>query len=379
MLKVANTCISRSWGGLEMSALRWARNLTDRGHEVISVVPEGSRVGREVKEAGLAQVTVPCMTRYFDPRAALKIRSFLKRHEIDVVQAHHSKDLWMLYPALLGWQGPKIFYVSRILFRGTTKRDAFHTLVYKKLAGVIALTEIGKRCFVDGTNVSAEKVRVIPNGFDVRAYDQPGDVRAEVRREFGIGDREIAIGCTSRIDPQKAQFELIEAVRSVSRRTERVKLLIAGEPTYGEGQPYLDFLKRKTTEHGMDSIVIFTGFRSDVPRLLSGLDIFVMPTYEETFGNCLVEAMLAGLACVGTDSGGTPEVLEGGKVGVLVEPRSVESLARALQTLIENEQLRQDLGRRAKTSARQRFDLDKILGQIEDFYLSSLDETQRHA
>ena len=96
-----------------------------------------------------------------------------------------------------------------------------------------------------------------------------------------------------------------------------------------------------------------------------------MPTYEETFGNCLVEAMLAGLACIGTDSGGTPEVLEGGKVGVLVEPRSVESLARAIQTLIENEQLRQDLGGRAKASARQRFDLDKILGQIEDFYLSS--------
>jgi glycosyltransferase involved in cell wall biosynthesis len=374
MLKIANTCISRSWGGLEMSALRWARNLTDRGHEVISVVPEGSRLGREVKEAGLAQVTVPCMTRYFDPRGALKIRSFLKRHEIDVVQAHHSKDLWMLYPALLGWQGPNVFYVSRILFRGTTKRDVFHTLVYKKLTGVIALTEVGKRCFVDGTTVPAEKVRVIPNGFDVRAYDQPKDARTEMRQEFGIGDHEIAIGCTSRIDPQKAQYELIEAVRYVSRRIERLKLLIVGEPTYGEGQPYLDFLKRKTTEHGMDNVVIFAGFTSDVPRLLSGLDIFVMPTYEETFGNCLVEAMLAGLACIGTDSGGTPEVLEGGKVGVLVEARSVESLARALQTLIENEQLRRDLGQRAKRSARQRFDLDKILSQIEDFYLSSLDK-----
>jgi glycosyltransferase involved in cell wall biosynthesis len=372
MLKIANTCLSKSWGGLEMSAVRWARNFSSRGHEVTTIVPEGSRLSEEVKQAGLAQVTVPLMTRYFDPRAALKIKSFLRRRDIDIIQAHHSKDVWMLYPALVGWHGPGLFYVSRILFRGTTKRDIFHRIVYRRLTGVITLTEIGKRCFVEGTRVPGEKVRVIPNGFKVEAYVQPESVRSQVRQGFGIGKGDIAVGCTSRIDPQKAQYELIEAVRSVRRRAENVKLLVVGEPTYGEGQPYLDFLKRKTAEHGMEDVVIFTGFMTDVPRLLTGLDIFVLPTYEETFGNCLVEAMLAGLPCIGTDSGGVPEVLEGGKVGLLVEPRSVDSLARALQTLIENEQIRQDLGRRAQASARERFNIDRILSRIEDFYTSSL-------
>jgi glycosyltransferase involved in cell wall biosynthesis len=372
MLKVANTCLSKSWGGLEMSAVRWAHNLSGRGHEVTTIVPEGSRLSREIKEAGLAQVTVPSMTRYFDPRAALKIRSFLRRHDIDVIQAHHSKDLWMLFPALVGWRGPGLFYVSRILFRGTTKRDIFHRIVYKRLTGVITLTEIGKQCFVEGTRVPGEKVRVIPNGFKVEAYVQPESVRSEVREEFGIEEGDIAIGCTSRIDPQKAQYELIEAVRSVRRRSENVKLLIIGEPTYGEGQPYLEFLKRKTAEFEMEDVVVFAGFVSDVQRLLSGMDIFVLPTYEETFGNCLVEAMLAGLPCIGTDAGGVPEVLEGGKVGLLVEPRSVDSIARALQTLIENERLRHDLGKRAQASARERFNLESILTRIEEFYSSSL-------
>ena len=118
--------------------------------------------------------------------------------------------------------------------------------------------------------------------------------RSKVRHEFGIGDDEIVIGCTSRIDPQKAQLELIEATRTVLGRSERIRLLIVGEPTYGEGRPYLEFLKRKVSEYGLDEVVVFTGFRDDVPEVLSSLDVFVLPTYEETFGNCMVEAMLAG-------------------------------------------------------------------------------------
>jgi glycosyltransferase involved in cell wall biosynthesis len=368
MLRIANTCISKSWGGLEMSALRLAGNLGARGHDVTTIVPEGSRLSTEAKRQGLRQVTVPVLTKYFDPRAAVKIKTFLKRNAVDIIQAHYSKDLWMLYPALLGWKSPRLFYISHMLFRGTTKRDVFHSLVYRELAGVITPTEIGKVCFVKGTRVPAGKVRVIHNGFDTARYNLPPRERIRIREELGITDDEVAIGCTSRIDPQKGQLELIEAVKIALRHYENLKLVIVGEPTLGEGQPYLDFLERKTSEYKIDSRVIFTGFRDDVPQVLQALDIFVMPTYEETFGNCIVEAMLSGLPCIGTDAGGPPEILEGGKVGLLVEPRSAESLARGLQTLIGNPELRQDLGRRARASAAERFNLDRVMKQIEDFY-----------
>jgi glycosyltransferase involved in cell wall biosynthesis len=351
-----------------MSAMRWARNLGVRGHEVHSIVPQGSRLSQEARDRGLKQITVPRMTRYFDPGATVKIKAFIRRNGIDVIQTHTSKDIWMLYPALVGWQAPRLFYVSRILFRKTTKRDWLHRIVYSKLAGVIALTETGRKSFIQGTGIDPEKVRVIPNGFEPGAYDLAVDVRAAARRELGISDDHIAIGCTSRIDRQKGQYELIEAVRVAKRHFSKLMLVIVGEPTLGEGRPYLDFLKRKTEEYGMGDTVIFTGFRDDIPRVLNALDIFALPTYEETFGNCLVEAMLTGLPCIGTDAGGAPEVLEGGKVGLLVEPRSVESLARALETLLENRELRHDLGKRARESARRRFDLANVMKQIEAFY-----------
>jgi glycosyltransferase involved in cell wall biosynthesis len=307
------------------------------------------------------------------------VRSFLGRHAIEIVQAHNSKDLWILYLALAGLARPRLFYTSRILFKNTTKKDWLHSLVYRRLAGVCVLTEVGKRYFAAGTSVPLNRIRVIPNGYDVRLYETGGaagaeraqvraTARAEVRAELGLAEGDLVVGCTSRIDVQKGQYELVEAFRVALRHFSGLKLVLVGEPTFFEGERYLEFLKRKVSEHGLEGKVVFAGFRRDIPRVLSALDIFAMPSYEETFGGCLVEAMLAGLPCVSTDAGGVPEVLEGGKAGLLVEPRSVEGLARALDTLARNPDIRRDLGAQGQQSARRRFDLERVLDQIEDFY-----------
>lgn len=368
MLKIANVCLSRSWGGLEMSALRWSENLARRGHEVRNILVAGSRLSEEARSRGLVQVTVPLMSKSFDPRASGKIRALVGRDGIDVVQAHRSKDLWILWLALVGNSRPKLFYASRMLFKTTTKKDFFHNLVYGRLDGVIVLTEVGKRYFAAATSVPPERITVIPNGFDVKAYELPAGERGVVRGELGLAASDLAVGCTSRIDIQKGQFELVEAFRLVLRHFSNGRLVLVGEPTLHEGRQYMDFLKRKVTEYGLDSKVMLAGFRRDVPRVLSALDVFAMPSYEETFGNCLVEAMLAGLPCVTTDAGGAPEIVEGGKVGLLAEPKSVESLARALQMLLENLDLRRDLGAKARESARRRFDLEGVVAKIERLY-----------
>jgi glycosyltransferase involved in cell wall biosynthesis len=371
MLKIANVCLSRSWGGLEMTALAWAENLVRRGHQVTTVVPAGSRLGEEARSRALRQVTVPLFARSFDPRASGKIRSLLAREAVEVVQAHTSKDLWVLYPALLGMPRPRLFYLSGILFRATSKRDWLHRLVYRRLTGAIVLTEVHRKYFALNTCVPPERIKVIPHGLEIARYGSVAE-RAAARAELGVRDGEVAIGCTSRIDRQKGQYELLEAFRIAQRRSSNLKLVIVGEPTFFEGEQYADFLKRKVAEHGLAERVVFTGFRSDIPRVLSALDIFVMPSYEETFGLCLVEAMLSGLACVSTDAGGVPEILEGGRLGLLAEPKSAESLGRAIETLVENPELGRDLGAKARESARRRFDLSVVVGKIEDLYAGKL-------
>ena len=373
-MRIANICLSRSWGGLEMQALRWACHLCERGHSVTSMVLRGSRLSENLLKQGLPQITVPLLSNYFNPGASFKIRSFLKSERIEIVQVHCSRDLWILHPACIGIEAPKTFLINRIHFRKVTKKDPLHTLVFKRLAGVITLTEFARKLFIAQTRISPEKVTVIPNGFRVSDYDVTPETRRSVRNELQIDESAIAIGCVGRIDRLKGQYEAIEAVRSVASRYKNLKLFIVGEPTLSEGEPYLDFLKRKVHEYRIESIVIFLGYREGIPRLLSAFDIFVLPSYEETFGNSLVEAMLSGLACIGTDSGGTPEVLDGGRVGLLVEPRSSGALARAIQTLIENNELRVELGRRARQWARQKFDCNVVFSRIENLYMKALSQ-----
>jgi glycosyltransferase involved in cell wall biosynthesis len=351
-----------------MQALRWALNLKSRGCGVHSITASGSRLSKEMEMAGIEQTSVRQAWEYFDPRGAVRMRSCIRGRKFDVIQAHHSKDLWNLYPVLLGLRSPRLYYVSRILFRGTTKKDWLHTRIFGRVDGVVTLTREGRKCFLRATRVSPEKVVVIPNGFDLGAYDPTPGTREEARKELGLGPDDLVVGCTSRIDAQKGQLELLEAVRRVRGRIPSIRLIVVGEPTRGEYAAYLDTLRRKVTEYGMGEAVIFTGFRPDIPRILAALDVFALPSYEETFGNCLVEAMLSGLPCIGTDAGGVPEVLEGGRLGLLVEPRSVDGLARAIRELADNPTLRADLGRRARKSARDRYDRERILDRIMALY-----------
>jgi len=351
-----------------MSALRWAENLSGRGHEVTTIVPQGSRLEEEAGARALSRITVPLISRNFDFRASARIRSFLKQTGTEIVQAHSSKDLWILYLSLVGLAGPRLFFANRILFKDTSKRDPLHNLIHRRVEAVIVQTEFGKKAFAACTNVPLERIVVIPNGFEPKAFETAPGVRESARAEFGLSQNDVAIGCTSRIDRQKGQYELLEAFRQVRGRHENVRLVLAGEPTLFEGDQYMEFLKRKIAEYDLGRAVILTGFRKDIPRVLGALDIFVMPSYEETFGSCLVEAMLAGLPCVSTDAGGVPEILEGGKIGLLVEPKSVEGLVRAIATLIENVGIRRDLAAKARESARRRYDRSTVIKMIEDLY-----------
>ena len=366
MLRLAEVCLSRSWGDTEKSALRWTKNLGDRGHEVWPIVPEDSRLSQEARDTGLRQVTVPLLTRRLPLRAILKIRSFLGRHDIDIVQSHYPGDLWTMYAALLG-RGPKLVCVWSDLPEGPPKRRVFHSLLYRRLSGVIVPTGIGKRLVVAHTKVPGERVTVIPKGFDVKAYDVASDARDQARRELEAGE-DVVVGTVGAIRRENGQFEVLEAVRMVLRHFTNIRLVIAGEASSGEGRQLLGLLKQRAREYHMDEVVIFMTPSANLPGLLSAFDIFVMPALGQNFAVHLAEAMLTGIACIGTDTGGTPELLENGKAGLLVPSGSADGLSRAITTLMENPDLRKILGRRARESSRERFDLDRVMQQVEEFY-----------
>jgi glycosyltransferase involved in cell wall biosynthesis len=287
---------------------------------------------------------------------------------MDVVQAHRLEDLWAIYPGLMGGGGPRLFLLWSELAKRLPERGILDGLLGKKLSGVIVPTGIGKRVASATGRLPKEKIAVIPPGFDPAAYEPGHEAGSRVRAGLELEDDHVVVGTIGRIEREKGQYELLEAARTVLRSYSALRLVIAGDPISAEGEKLLKFMRRRVCEYHMDEVVKFMPFPESIPELLSAFDIFAMPSLEENFAGHLAEAMLSGLACVGTDAGGTPEVLENGKAGLLAPSGSADGIARALMMLLETPDLRGILGRRARESARERFDTERVMKRIEELY-----------
>jgi glycosyltransferase involved in cell wall biosynthesis len=183
--------------------------------------------------------------------------------------------------------------------------------------------------------VPASKLRVVPNGVALPPASPP----AGAARTF------VSVGTFARA---KATGVAVDAFARIVKGRGGVRLVLVGD---GVERPDCE---RKAARHGIGHLVEFTGYRTDVPAVLAQADSFVLPSVNENLPLALIEAMGAGLACVASNIGGVPELLDDGG-GLLVPPGDSEALARAMALLADDEALAPALGRAAAETARRRF------------------------
>lgn len=144
--------------------------------------------------------------------------------------------------------------------------------------------------------VEAGKVKFIHNGVDLDVYKYDEDNRRKIRRECGIADEQIVIGHIGRFNRQKNHKFLIEVFSEVLKQKPNALLMLVGD---GEKK---NEIKEQIKALGIEESVIFTGIRSDVPALLSAMDVFVFPSFYEGMPNTVIEAQATGLPCVIADT-----------------------------------------------------------------------------
>ena len=118
--------------------------------------------------------------------------------------------------------------------------------------------------------------------------------------------------------------------------------------------------------------VVFAGAREDVPAILAGSTLALLPSLTEALPTALIEAAASGLATVGTTVGGTPEVVDHGRTGLLVPPGDADALAHAVVTLLRDPDRRAAHGAAARSLAEDRFDLRAWAGRLADLYQEAL-------
>jgi glycosyltransferase involved in cell wall biosynthesis len=363
---ILHVCLSKSEGGLELYAVRLTDSFDKEGYETHCLCRPNSFVERKLKEFNLKSFTLTGRD-YFSLKNVRALKKFVKEKNIEVIFVHRLKDLWLTY-----WIKRKFPHIKVIgftqMFVDYPKKGFFHKMVYGKLDQMITLTNIQKEALLQTLPVPAEKYVVIPNGVDSEKFvPQPKDSpeRQQMRKSLGVEPNELLVGLIGRFDRQKGQLEFIEAIKSLKQKAPYVKYVLVGADTYGE-EPLQKKILNEILTHDLSSHVQVRGFSNEVQKIMNALDIFIMPSYKETFGIVLVEAMACEKICISTNAGGPVEILDQGEYGLLVEPKSAQAIENGILEVVNNLKVYEEKAKKARVRVQQKYRLKDVFVRIKE-------------
>jgi glycosyltransferase involved in cell wall biosynthesis len=226
--------------------------------------------------------------------------------------------------------------------------------------------------------IPAAKGTVVHNAIDLSEFLMDLD-GASVRKEFGWDGQERLVGVIGRLDWWKGHEYFLQAMAEVAQENPNVRGLIVGEPeTKPVNQEYYRNLRSLTASLHLGGKVIFTGFRSDVPRILSALDVVVLSSSApEPFGRVVIEGMAAGKPVAATAAGGVPEIITDGVDGLLVPCKDSKAMARAIAWLLSHPDEAQRIGAAARRRVAQDFTVERHVAQVQSIYDAVLGYCQK--
>lgn len=227
----------------------------------------------------------------------------------------------------------------------------------------LAISEAVKSSAVQHLRIPAERITVIPRGISIGPPPvTAGADLVEARAFLGGGTCYPVILSVGRLVPQKGQRYAIAAMKRVVATYPRARLVIVGD-----GWMRKD-LQACVEAQGLQEHVILAGERRDVDHLLQVADLFVFPSLSEGFGVALLEALAAGRAAVVSRIPALVEVTDHGRVAVLTEPRSPDSIAAGILRLAADRDEAARLGAAAAAWVRERYDIRASAHALEELY-----------
>jgi len=351
------------YSGASYQALYLAMGLRDRGHDVHCVWgPVGGDPSLQaVTEAGLKLHAIS-MRGKFNFKAILALREVLKAERFDVVHCFKGMAMYRTLWASAGIKIPALVFnreVSKPLqyFQGSKYRS-------RRVDRVVADCEAVRQILIATGRLKPEKVAVIYDEVDLKRY-HPAVDGAEVRREFSIRDDDCFCGVIGNWAPWRGQEYFLQAIARIANPN-HLKFILVGKET--------DFLLPLARQLGIEQRVHFTGFRSDLERVVAALDVVVNCSIAvESLSGAITIAMAMGKPVVATAIAGTPELLEEGVTGFLVPAANAEALAHAIKNMASlPREMRRQMGRQAREKMEKNLSRQVRTERMEALYFDIL-------
>lgn len=359
---IAIICFSPSLGGLELTAIQLAMEFKKRSADCTLIVPSSAPLAIQAEKHGLPVELLKPKMKYGDVVTSLRLARLMKSRRIDIAIVMQSKDINVVAAAKMVHPWTKLVFYQQMQSQ-VNKRDVLHTWMYSKLSLWISLTNRMKQDVLENTKVPEDRIRVVPLGRDTHQFDPRLYSQRRARRLYDLPQGQPIVGVLGRLDPQKGQEEFLRSLPSVLKLRPDAFFVIAGDETRGE-EGYRSRLVELARQLGVNDSVRFLPFTDNVPEFLAAIDLFVLPSYSETFGLVLIEAMAMKKPVVATSAGGVPEIVENGLDGILVPPHDEKALGKAIALLLQNSELSSTLSRHAREHAQKNFDTAHCVDQL---------------
>lgn len=361
-MNIMELCLSPGLGGLELYAFRSAQAL-DKNHEVTVVINSTGKLAEYFSKNSSIKPTQLAYSRSYLPLAnARRLAKIIDSNSIDVIHMHWGNDLALAALAKkISSRKPALVYTRQMKIT-RSKDDFYHRFLYREMDLMLTITRQLEQEAKQFISRHAEKITTLYYGVDAPDEFIDSASRSKQRAAHGFNDADFVIGLIGRLEHNKGQHLLIEAVAQAKRDGIELKALIAGHEMI---PGYRDTLRQLASSLGVSDNIVFLDFVSQPQQMMQLCDCIALTSDEETFGLVLPEAMRAGVAVIGSNKGGVPEIIDHEQTGLLFQSFDVNSLYAALKRLHQEPQLKQALAARGKQKADKNFNTEQHFSMLE--------------
>jgi glycosyltransferase involved in cell wall biosynthesis len=340
--------------------------------------PEGSLI-EEIRRRGIPLTILPDLVRQMDLRdfrAFWRLYGIMKSGRYDIVHTNSSKA------GILGRWAARLAKIPVIVHtvHGWGHHKGQQTLVRRMFiwSERVSAATTDKLVVVSPRNMQTgledhigfqAKYVTIRSGIELDDFAHPRISKSDMRARLGIGPEVPVVGTVTRLSPQKAPLDFVKAAIEAANRVPASHFVIVGDgPLRGQVETMIN-------QSGLQQRFHLTGLRRDVPELLASFNVFVLTSLWEGLPRVLPQAMAAGLPIVATAVDGNAEAVRNGENGILVRPGDCEGLARAIEILLSDRSIAEQMGSRGRQDVSD-FSDRKMVNEIDALYQSLVGQTR---
>ena len=355
-------------GGAERVTAQICKTLDkDLFNVCVCYLKDKADMGEELEKTGYDIIALP-KSKFFKNNyfSFLDIRNIVKQKNIDLIHSHLTEALIEISIYNLLFPGIKMIHTFHFgNYPHMEKKYLMLEKIFSKVPDkLIAVGNEQKNIIKNAFRIPDDKIDTIWNGVEIRT----DCADHEILKSF-TKDGRIVLASLSTLIEQKGLTHLLDVINILKKKHNNFIFIIVGEG------PLRNELEAKRKNLGLEDKVFFLGWLENAAsRILPVIDIFVQSSLWEAMSVVLLEAMAAGKPIVTTNVGENKHIVEDGDNGFMVEPKDTIAMAKALEKLILNEELRVRFGLKAKQKYEKYFTAAIMTRKYEKIYLDILNK-----